>query len=276
MFKKVLIWLSLVIFLLLFPQKVFAQVVINEINPSGEWVELFKTSQGAVSLEGCTIFFQDTHSQKKDLTQNDNFLEEDLYKVIFTDGSYLNNTSSDTVFLDCPDFDAGPVIYPDNMETKSYARVPNGTGSFVVLTEITQGYANPDPTPSPSPTPTATPTDTPTSTPTSTPTATPTVTPTATPTKTPTPTPKVTKSPTPMTDESEPNLISSAEASVLGLRENLKEDPTNTPLQEESKGGFNFLSILFMVLGGLFILMAIFGLIKRLKRDYNKEGETLT
>jgi hypothetical protein len=94
-----------------------------------------------------------------------------------------------------------------------------------------------------------------------------------------TPTPAATSTSTPKStpeEESEPNLISPAESDVLGLREELEADSTSTPLPEESGGGFSFLSILLMILGGLFIAVAIFGLIKRVKSDYNKKGETIT
>lgn len=36
--------------------EVYGQVVINEINPSGEWVELLKTSTGPITLDSCTFF----------------------------------------------------------------------------------------------------------------------------------------------------------------------------------------------------------------------------
>src|SRR3989337_2344123 len=85
------------ILFLAFASQAGAQVVINEINPSGEWVELYKTGSGAVSLDGCVIFFHNNDSQKKTLTAADNFLEAEFYKVISTDGSFLNNTESDTV-----------------------------------------------------------------------------------------------------------------------------------------------------------------------------------
>lgn len=176
------------------PQSAYAQVVINEINPSGEWVELYKTSQGALSLENCTIYFQDTKSQKKILTQSDNFLESEVYKVIFTGSSYLNNSSSDTVSLECPSFTLDPVAYGDNMSDKSYARIPNATGSFVVTEQTTQGLQNPDPTPVPTPSPSPSPTSEPTSSPTKSPN--PTQAPTSKPAPTKSPSPKPTATPT--------------------------------------------------------------------------------
>ncbi|MEK7168475.1 MAG: hypothetical protein AAB778_00510 [Patescibacteria group bacterium] len=158
----------LYLFLILFifsTSKINAQVVINEINPSGEWIELYKTSLGALNLENCTIYFQESKSQKKTLTVSDSFLDTETYKIITTDGSYLNNTSSDTVSLECTDFVISPVVYPDNINDKSYARIPNATGNFIVTTQITQNIQNPDPTPVPTATSTPTATTTSTSTP---------------------------------------------------------------------------------------------------------------
>lgn len=270
MSKKVLVFL---IFLsLLFPQKIFAQVVINEINPSGEWVELFKTSPGPLSLEGCTIYFQDTKSQKKDLKSVDNFLEDDLYKVIYTDSAngYLNNSSSDTVSLECPAFNLEPVVYGDNMGTKSYARIPNGTGPFVVTTQITQGSQNPDPTPEPTPTPTPTPTTTPTPTPT--PTTASTTTPTATPVKTPTPTPVKTKTPTP-----NPTVLLTTDPTlqpdVQGVQDardsmNLLGVASESATVTDSKGP-PIIPIILIGFGVFFIIGAGLALAKKGKSEYN-------
>lgn len=239
--------------LLISTSTVAAQVVINEINASGEWVELFKTGSGAVPLEGCTIFFHNNDSQKKVLTATDNFLESELYKVIATGGNYLNNTSSDTVLLDCPDFDDGPVVYPDNIDTDSYARVPNGTGSFIVTENISQGLENPNPTPTPSPSPTPAPTQAATSAPTASlvPTATPAKTTTPVPTKS--PTPKSTKTPTP-------------EAEVLG-EANTSEEPTpESTLGKFSSGKkFPFLPVIFIGSGVLMIGFAVYNLARARK-----------
>ncbi len=216
MYNNIKYILFLFIFIFLSSTKTInAQVVINEINPSGEWVELYKSSSGPLSLENCTIFFQDTKSQKKTLTALDNFLETDVYKVINTDGSYLNNSSSDTVSLECLGFNLDPITYGDNIGTKSYARIPNGTGSFVNTDQVTQGLQNPDPTPEP----TAVPTQTATALPT------PTTTSTATPTKT--STPQITSKPTPTkTPSAKPSPTSTSEP---------EEEETQQPNQIENE-----------------------------------------
>ena len=126
-------FISIFILTLISVHEVLAEVVINEINPSGEWIELFKTTEGPHILEGCTLYFQDSKSQKRDLVSSDNFLETDYYKVITTNGNFLSNSSTDTVILECPSVLAQSEVYPDNVNDKSYARVPNGTGSFEMM-----------------------------------------------------------------------------------------------------------------------------------------------
>lgn len=207
--KKVYIYLTLLIFFI-FPQKANAQVIINEINASEEWVELYKETQEALSLDGCTIYFQDTKSQDKSLTISDNFLEGENYKVIFTGKSVLSNSDPDTVSLECSTFSIDPVSYLNNISTKSYARVPNGTGSFFMITQITRGTKNPDPTPEPTPTPSPTPTDSPIVQSTQTSTAIP---------KTATPKPVPTKTSTP-----KPTSTPTTEAEITDEPENLKSD----------------------------------------------------
>lgn len=162
-----------------------AQIVINEINPSEEWVEIFRQNDTEViNLDGCTIYFQESRSQKKLLTVADNFNVGELFKVIETGSSYLSNSDSDNVWIECSTFQTEVATYPDNINTKSYARVPNGSGAFILTSEVTKGLENPNPTPEPTATPTQTPTPTITPTPTQTAQATSTPTPKPTPTKT--------------------------------------------------------------------------------------------
>lgn len=239
-----------------------AQVVINEINASGEWVELFKTVSGAVPLEGCTIFFHDNDSQKKVLTAADNFLENEFYKVITTGSNYLNNTSSDTVLLDCPDFDAGPVVYPDNLGTKSYARVPNGTGNFVVTGEVSQGSENPSPitpTPTPSPSPTLMATAAPAASPT----------PAATPTKTATPAPPKSPSPKPTATPKQIPL-STEETAVLGVAATpFPATPSPAPfIQPQRKRKFSLLPIVLITTGVGMMGFAVYNLIRARKNSF--------
>lgn len=240
-------------------EEIQVNILINEL-PEGD--SYFRAGFNSGGTNVGYIKVNDNWIKLKTLTQD----KEDLQ---CTNYYKINSTGQYTLLLKIGEDN---IISNSNVVLKAY-RFTSTCGSYIASNEQTPIEVNIN---LPTPTPTATPTDTPTSTPTPTPTDTPTSNPTATPTKTPSPTPKVTKFPTPTPDESEPSLISSAEASVLGLRENLKEDPTDTPLPQDSKGGFNLFSILLMISGGLFIFLAGFGLIKRFKRDYNKEGETIT
>ncbi len=277
MSKKVLIWLFLIIFLLLFPKKVFAVIINFSGAPVSIGSEQFLINVEIIGANPGTNYLRAEFY--KDGTNNyfgETFINgiwiktctlTNCFPITITEETTPSTTLQVRVGNPTESEYPGPGFY--KLKVRRYTQSGSASDDIIPV-DINLTFATPTPSPSP------TPTNAPTSTPTSTPTVTPTATPTATPTKTPSPTPKATKSPTPTPDESEPNLISSAESDVLSLREELGGDPTNTPLPEESGGGFNFLSILFMVLGGLFIVVAIFGLIKRLKRDYNKEGETTT
>ncbi|MEK7525999.1 MAG: lamin tail domain-containing protein [Patescibacteria group bacterium] len=172
-----------------------AEIVINEISPASapEWVEFFNKSSESISLDGCTL------NMGSD-SQNVNFGSSDIveglqYKVVNWSSSWLNN-SGDTITLTCPTLSTLSVTYSTTFTNEEvYARSPNGVGEFFVLTSITQGTQNPDPTPAPTPSPTVAPTSAPTSAPTPTPTVKPTATPTVKPVATKTPTPKPTATP---------------------------------------------------------------------------------
>ena len=235
--KKLFIFLTSIFFLFIFPSKVNAQVVINEINASEEWVELYKNTQEALSLDGCTMYFQDTKSQSKLLTVSDNFLGGENYKVIFTEKSILSNSDSDTVSLECPTFSIDPATYANNIGTKSYARIPNGTGSFLMTTQITQGTQNPDPTPEP----TSSPSPTPTNSPTTAPTQVPTVSPTVKPIPTKSPTTKSTSTPTDKPTEESTFL----QPEVLSLS-TIESSPVSE-IQEKSRSPI--LAIILITLG---------------------------
>jgi len=157
-----------------------AQVVINEVSPasSPEWVELYKTAEGEFSFDGCTLFLHDDESttQKVTFSTSDLFGADEKYKQVSWTSSWLNN-GGDTVILKC-EIQLDRVTYGSGItSTKSYGRIPDGTGDFTILDEATPGSSNspslptptPTPTPEPQPTPTETeptPTDTPTPTPT--------------------------------------------------------------------------------------------------------------
>lgn len=251
-----------------FPNPAKAQVVINEVNPSGEWIELFKTSGGVVSLEGCILYFHSLESpssntQKKALTVSDNFLENEEYKVVASGGNWLSNSSSDTVLLDCPSFDDGPHTYGDNLDTRSFARIPNGTGSFAVTSESTQGSVNPNPTPEPTPTPTPSPT--PTIIATSAPAAT--KTPSPTPAKTSVPTSTKTPSPTPKQSPigSVGEQISSESGSILGLEDTSPSSSVNPKANSSPSPKDKIVAIILISLGLVLIGGSVYWTLKTSK-----------
>lgn len=258
--------------LFIFPPKVSAQVVINEIEPYAEWVELYKTQEGEVSLGECVIYFHNSTStyQKKELGPEDKFLEQEFFKKIDTNNTWLAN-DGDTVILDCNwgqdtlSYGQGAMVGkpPTN---KSIGRYPDGSNNLFILDAPTPS------TPNSYTQPTLTPTLETTPTPTPGPTPTPTPTPTKIPTATPKPTVKavVTKKPKVISTKT---TSDEEESEILGLREGL-EPPSPTPIPEsEEKGKIPVTAILF-VLGGLgFMGVAGYPFLKSMKKRYNIENE---
>jgi hypothetical protein len=243
---------------LFFPFTARAQVVINEISPSEEWIELFNTSSSEVVLDGC-ILNMGNSGQDINFTSSD-VVSASGYKVaeknITPDwtSNWLNN-SGDSVSLTCPSLSGDSVSFGSDVDPATYGRSPNGSGGFLVLASATKGSANPDPTPTPTPTPepTATPTPAPAAA-----TSSPTLTPTPTPTKSPTPIPTKTKTPVPTVTPEETAASSNL---VLGLQE-AGMTPTAVATSE-AKSNFPLLSVVF-ILGGLICIGgAIVGIIKK-------------
>ena len=167
----VALFIASVIFLF-FPQKVFGQIVINEIEPYEEWVELYKTQEGEVSLNGCVIYFHNstTTTQKKEFNSEDKFLENEFFKKIETNSTWLAN-NGDTVILICTwgqdIVSYGPGGIVDNPPlNKSVGRYPDGNSNLFVLDTPTplepNLYTQTTPTLTPTPTQVFTPTLTPT------------------------------------------------------------------------------------------------------------------
>jgi hypothetical protein len=196
-----LIVLSLPIFFLMFPTKVFAQVVINEILPDpdgddtdNEWIEIFNPDN--LDLNGYVL--EDKNGKKIILT---NIV--DKWAVIYPHGEggfAITNTGS-TIKLYESSLSTEPInsySYEGSTKGKSWGRLPDGGAEYALVLDPSPGSSNQAPTPTPTPIPTLT----------STPTSTPTLTPTPTPIPIPTATPKKSLSPRPS-----PNL----EPDVEGL-----------------------------------------------------------
>jgi len=262
-FKLTFLFLFIVF---LFPLCINAQVVINEVYPNSEWVELYKTQSGEVSLDGCILYFHnpDANIQKKTFSADDKFLENEFFKKVDSGGSYIND-DSDTISLKClwgedriGYGDQGTINSPK--DNQSIGRNPDGIGNFYILDNPTAGSANSSPV---TPTPTASPTQTPSPTPSSTPTSTP------TPTKTPSPTPTpAKKSPTPTPQVVDDNSKNTDET-ILGLREELK---TPTPIPEgekQSRRNVPIIAAVFILAGAGFMIAAFYPFIKKHWDGYN-------
>lgn len=134
-----------------FPQKIWAAVVINEIHPHEEWVELYNPDGD--DLSSCTLFLhkdnETRNTQKIELTEGH---EDETFLVIGdfpTSTGWLANTGGDTVELVCSDF-GDKAAYGDNGSLslpgsgKSLARVPDGSDNWSILEQPTKGASNGD------------------------------------------------------------------------------------------------------------------------------------
>jgi hypothetical protein len=166
MLKKLLIFLFLY---LLFPSNVAAQVVINEVNPSEEWVELYNLEQSSTSLANCYLHLHQENYSGQKIIFSENDTVEKFKLVQKGDYNWSSNwlkDNQDQVILKCADF-SDMVDYGEDSASgveeptgKSLGRNPDGTGHFYILESSTPGSENSSIAP-----PTATPTLKPTSTP---------------------------------------------------------------------------------------------------------------
>lgn len=198
MFSKIkYIFLTLLVFFI-FPQKVSAQVVINEVSPASEpeWVELYNTTSVEVSLQDYLINFG-SDSQNK-IFCNDDKIDPNSYRLIVLSSNWLSNTG-DLVTLKKGDDISDSIGYGTGYtlgkptSTGSITRSPDGSTEWIVTTVQSQ-QGNQVSFDCPTPTPTQSPTNPPTTQPTQVPTVSPTVKPT--PTKSPSPKPSASPIPT--------------------------------------------------------------------------------
>ncbi len=192
---------------LLLVSPVTAAVVINEfqVEPSGagQWMEIYNTGLEAVDISGW--FIDDSGGSEKFTVPANTQLSASTC-LSFNSGNINWNTSSSdsarlingNTIVDEYQFSSSPG------DGRSFARNPDGTGSFVVISSPTRDKLNttgesclPSPSPTASPTPTQTPTPTHTPKPTNTPAPANTPKPTSTPNPTATPKPAATSTVTP-------------------------------------------------------------------------------
>lgn len=243
------------IFVFLFPLKAYAaDVNINEIyanppNEADEFIELINTTSNEIQVSGWKISDKVktyTIPANTTITANGYFV---LKKS--TTGIELNNNDEELKLKKENDEEVDSFSYSDTIQGKSWSRSPNGTGSFVNNTDVTEGAPNasaptltssPTPTPTNSPTPTKAPTST--NTPTPTKPAVPTITKEAV-----SITPEKKISPTPTIDpESDLQLANGSEPEIFG-------DPEETPVEEGSVLGIsdNKTPLMFIALGLIFL-----------------------
>lgn len=243
----------------------FGAPLINEFvaNSSVEWVEFYNATDSAefikeYYLDDDTDFNSDSGSSAKKSLSSLNTTNP--YFPFFETGSFLNNGGDWVVLFDSQGNIVDSISYSTDFgENVSMGRSPDGTGSFYVLSGTSQGLPNLLPKATDTPTPSTTPTQTTTSTATPTPTATQTATATPTPTKT--ATPKASKTPTATptpTESGEEN-----ESSVLGIQDVVSPSPTADTNEVKKKGEFNYLSLVFVASGLLFVCYSVFAFIRQ-------------
>jgi len=264
-FRKFFIFFVASAIFLFLPEKIWAQVVINEFlpNPSSgsDWVEIYNTGSEAVNLEGWILDDEGTSTNMLEIhnatVSAHGFLSFDVSSRLnkTEDTIYLKNQSSQEIDSYHYGSDPGTDI--------SLGRMPDG-GSWGTCQTPTKVSSNSCVVPTPTPVPTDTPESEPTDTPTPTPTPKP---PTPIPTKKPTPKPTATPTPTPTGE------ILEEEATPSG------QEPTPTPevLGETTSNLSDILPKALIGIGALFLLIAGgFLLLPKIKRYNEKDGESQT
>lgn len=239
---EIIIFFS-VIFFFIFPQKINAQVLINEFSPKNpEWVEIINKNSTEINLSG--YYFDDDADFNSDSGNSGRILLQGLLSsntLCYLDiNSYLND-SGDIPTLFAPNGDISDTYtYASSSANLSYSRVPDG-GDWQVGTVFskTQNSCSslPTPTPSPTPSPTTTPTQTATAT------STPTVSPTVKPTPTKSATPK--SSPSPSTTDEPMNLISDIKIN--------EETPLGMVAGASVEKKFPTIALIFIIFGIAFL-----------------------
>jgi len=287
---KLLTFAFIFILFVVFPSKIFSQVVINElgIKGSSDWFELYGYED--TNISGWYIDDEGTVTNVYDFPQG-TFIGPSTSKIIFIQltgnkndrfGDYGETISlfkpGQTEPVDMVSYGGvGEVCLPS--EEGSIGRVANVQDyaptnvwerfslSSKNLTN-NNGTLDPCPTPTPKPTATATLTNTPTATPT--PTPAPTLTPTPSATLRASPTPVATLTKTPTSQPTQTNLAQEAgpvENLVLGLRNELNPAPSSSSEAAETGRKFPVFPVILIISGLLCIGGAIFAFVKNAKSN---------
>jgi hypothetical protein len=257
---------------LVFTNEASAQVVINEIHPSEEWVELFNITSTEINLSGYELSMG-SESQKLIFSSSDvisangfSVFQKDVYPA--WSSNWLNN-EGDSVLLKKPDNSTETISYGSSGEVcvpgdgKSVGRYPDSNATIERLGVPTKGSSNRfDQATSCNP---STPTPTPTSASTPTPTPAPTATPKPSPTKSPSPKASSTPNSTPRLANDSQNTNND---SILGLREGLSTSPSPDAQILTKNRPFPVLALVLVVVGIFLIGFVGITFLKKRKSEY--------
>lgn len=267
--------LIIVAFFFIFPQKTFAQVIINELYTKGssDWVELYVVE--SVDMTGWVLDDDGTVSNLEEFNQSyeaGDFITINVANRLNDTGDIVSLYSDTNDEIDNMSYgNKGGVCVAG--ENQSVGRVDNGntierfSSSSKNLTNIGMTL---DPCPTPSPEPTTPPTQETAPDPTTAP--------TSRPTKTPTPKPTATKKPT-----IKPTSTSESDSSESGfvLSDVSIGDKNATPTPEGEVAGastskdFPFQAVGLILSGVGFMGYGGFSLYKRSKNQYNDGSEKI-
>lgn len=255
MFSKLKLIAFLVVFLPLFvPNKVNAAVLINEISPSTdtEWVELYNDGDIGVDLTGYRL--EDGNSVLTDDINLSGQISSKSFLVFNHAEGWLNN-GGDTVKLynnATPSAVIDQYTYGDIDQSKSVARIPNGSGNWQTTSNVTNNSTNPTPTPSPTPSPTQSPTPTPLPTPLI--------------TKSPSPTPVKTKTPSPKPTSTPEVLGVESGQSYPTPEPTVEAEPTTVPTTTK-KTSIIIMASIFIGVGVILTVVAGILIVKKIKSE---------
>lgn len=146
-------------------------MVINEIYPdyagSTSWIELYNSSSSEVSLDFWQIDTGSDETAESYLIPFGDPVPSGGFLVLELGTTTLVIAKTGTLRLIGIDLEtyepvvADQVDYAISEDGHAYARVPDGSSTWLMVSKPSKGAANPTPTPTPSPTPTPTPTPTP-------------------------------------------------------------------------------------------------------------------
>ncbi len=159
--KRIILFLFCVIVLLfsiVFPQQVSAQVVINEVSPNGtgsseadEFIEIYNFGLSSMAISNWTL--TDTLGTTKTYVIPDLSINPGQF-ISFkrsTTNITLNNDSDGVVLKDNNNLVKDEVSFKNFAEGKTISRIPDGVGNFVNDTDSSEGSANIIPLTLPSP-----------------------------------------------------------------------------------------------------------------------------